>query len=168
MRTDVQNGRPLLRHRVRPLVHGRSTNPKLTGNARLGLEVLHDVVFSHDAAGYPMGNPAVNDRKQAFEAGYWPMEEAETMGVRIRRLRQARNFSLEQLADKLISMGAPSTLTRAAISKWESGDTKNIQNATFVLLCRALVTDPEYLLWGDDRAPNTTRRAPPTQRREQQ
>jgi transcriptional regulator with XRE-family HTH domain len=84
----------------------------------------------------------------------------ETMGERIKRLREARNLTQPALARLLISMGAPSTLTKAAIHKWESGDTRNIQNATFVLLCQALVTQPEYLVWGADRVPPERKPAP--------
>lgn len=77
----------------------------------------------------------------------------ETMGDRIKRLREAKNLTQPALARLLISMGAPSTTGRAAIHKWENGDTKNMQNATFVLLTQALGTDPPYLLWGPDRVP---------------
>lgn len=80
-----------------------------------------------------------------------PMDE--TMAERIKRLREARGLTQPALANLLISMGAPSTLTKAAIHKWESGDTKNMQNATFILLCQALATDPPYVLWGPARVP---------------
>jgi transcriptional regulator with XRE-family HTH domain len=77
----------------------------------------------------------------------------ETMGDRIKRLREARGLTQPALANLLVSMGAPSTLTKAAVHKWESGDSKNMQNATFILLCNALKTDPQYLLWGQERTP---------------
>lgn len=87
-----------------------------------------------------------------------PMDTEESMGDRIRRLRVARNLSLQQLADKLVSMGAPSTLGRAAISKWESGETKDLKNETLILLIEALSTDGRYLLWDEDRQPQRLRR----------
>lgn len=77
----------------------------------------------------------------------------ETMGDRVKRLREARGLTQPALARLLISMGAPSTLTKAAIAKWENGDTQNMKNSTFILLGKALGTDPEYLLWGQDRVP---------------
>lgn len=77
----------------------------------------------------------------------------ETIGDRIKRLRGARGLSLDGLRDVLVASGASPTLTRAAVQKWESGDTKNMKNETFVLLYKALGTDGEYLLWGDDRRP---------------
>ena len=81
----------------------------------------------------------------------------ETKGERIRRLREARNLTQPALAKLLISMGAPATLTKAAIHKWETGDTMDMKNETFILLAKALGTDPEYLLWGQDRSPQETR-----------
>lgn len=77
----------------------------------------------------------------------------ETRGERIKRLREARQLTQPALARLLVSMGAPSTLTKAAIHKWESGDTQNMQNDTFILLAQALGTDPEYILWGPARTP---------------
>jgi transcriptional regulator with XRE-family HTH domain len=77
----------------------------------------------------------------------------ETRGDRIKRLREARQLTQPALARLLISMGAPATLTKAAIHKWESGDTQNMQNDTFILLCQALGTDPQYVLWGATRTP---------------
>lgn len=77
----------------------------------------------------------------------------ETRGERIKRLREARQLTQPALARLLVSMGASSTLTKAAIHKWESGDTQNMKNETFVLLAQALGTDPAYLLWGNDRTP---------------
>jgi transcriptional regulator with XRE-family HTH domain len=89
----------------------------------------------------------------------------ETMGERIKRLREARGLTQPSLANLLISMGAPSTLTKAAVHKWETGDTKNMQNATFILLCQALGTDPQYLLWGHSRTPPESSPSPIAVRR---
>lgn len=77
----------------------------------------------------------------------------ETKGERIRRLREARGLTQPALARLLVSMGAAATLSKAAVAKWENGDTQNMANETFVLLCKALGTDPEYILWGQDRTP---------------
>lgn len=93
-----------------------------------------------------------------------PLLMEETIGNRIKRLRNARNLSLQGLADRLIALGAPASLTKAAVAKWESGDTKNMQNATFVLLCEVLVTDARYLIWGDARAPKGAKKPPPSER----
>jgi transcriptional regulator with XRE-family HTH domain len=74
------------------------------------------------------------------------METTETMGDRVRTLRVARGLSLAGLG-KLVGVGAP------AVFQWETGGTQNMKNATFILLCDALGTDPQYLLWGADRKP---------------
>lgn len=68
----------------------------------------------------------------------------ETMGDRIRVLRDARGFSQEQLA-KLVGV------TKSAVSQWESGSTKNIKLQPFLLLLAVLQTDFEYLVYGPGR-----------------
>lgn len=88
----------------------------------------------------------------------------ETMGERIRRLREARGLTQPALAKLLVAMGAPATLTKAAVHKWETGDTQNMHNATFILLAQALGTDPPYLLWGQDRTPTLPRQVPKEKR----
>ena len=68
----------------------------------------------------------------------------ETMGDRIRQLREARRLTQEQLAKAV-------GVTKSAVSQWEDGSTKNIKLATFLLLLEALMTDAEFLIWGPDR-----------------
>ncbi len=92
-----------------------------------------------------MGNSAVNDRKQPYTLRYVPME---TMGDRIKFHRQAKNLSLEQLGE-LCGVG------RAAVYKWEIGDTSNMKIDSFLLLCTALGVDGPYLRWGPDRRPDS-------------
>lgn len=75
-----------------------------------------------------------------------PFPGMETMGDRIRQLRIARGLSYRGLG-KLCGVGG------GAVFQWETGGTKDMKNATFVLLCQALNTDPQYLLWGEDRKP---------------
>lgn len=98
-----------------------------------------------------MGDSRVNDGIPIQTTKYRQM--GETAGERIKRLRVARGLSQLALAELLISMGGPSTLTKAAVAKWENGDTKNMQNESFILMCKALHTDPEYILWGQNRSP---------------
>lgn len=117
----------------------------------------------HTARAYPIGYSRVNDGIPTIATSFAAMDN-ETKGDRIRRLREARALTQPALARLLISMGASNTLTKAAVAKWENGDTQNMQNETFVLLCKALGTDPEYILWGQDRtpgdAPGTSVRTP--------
>jgi transcriptional regulator with XRE-family HTH domain len=70
----------------------------------------------------------------------------ESMGDRIRQLREAKGLSQAELGRRL-------DVGRAAVNKWENGETSNIENATFLLLCVELGTDPAYLVWGADRWP---------------
>jgi transcriptional regulator with XRE-family HTH domain len=72
----------------------------------------------------------------------------ETMGDRIKTLREARKHTQESLA-KIVGV------TKSAVSQWEAGSTKNIKLETFLKLLQALRTDHEYLIYGADRAPRS-------------
>lgn len=65
----------------------------------------------------------------------------ETMGDRIRNLRLARGLSQEALGQLL-------GVSRAAVSQWELGVVDNIKLATFLALCDAFGTTPDYLVFG--------------------
>jgi transcriptional regulator with XRE-family HTH domain len=81
----------------------------------------------------------------------------ETMGDRIRTLRQARGLSQSMLAEKL-------GVTTGAVSHWESGNTQNIKIPTFLKLCSELGTTPHYLALGPNQRPSPP--AIPTGRRQ--
>jgi transcriptional regulator with XRE-family HTH domain len=69
----------------------------------------------------------------------------ETMGTRIRTLREAKGLTQQQLADEL-------GVTKGAVSAWETGYAENIRLQTFLKLLDVLgVKKPEYLIWGADR-----------------
>lgn len=70
----------------------------------------------------------------------------ETMGDRIRRLRQARGLTQEQLAE-----GAG--VTKSAVSQWEGGSSKNLKLPTFLKVLDLLMTDANYLIYGENRGP---------------
>lgn len=70
----------------------------------------------------------------------------QTMGERIRQLREARRLSQDRLAETV-------GVTKGAVSQWENGGTENIRLVTFMALCAALMTDPEYLIFGPSRTP---------------
>lgn len=76
----------------------------------------------------------------------------ETMGDRIRTLRQARGLSQSQLAERV-------GVTTGAVSHWESGNTQNIKIPTYLKLCSELGTTPHYLALG----PNQKQPPPTTQ-----
>ena len=70
----------------------------------------------------------------------------ETMGQRIRMLREAKNWSVQDLADQL-------GVSRSLIYQWEDDSVKGVRPENFLRLCLKLGVDPQYLVWGPDRAP---------------
>ncbi len=75
-------------------------------------------------------------------------EPMETMGDRIRQLRIARGLTQPALGELC------GGVTKSAVSQWEDGSTENIKLRTFIRLCEILQTDPQYLIWGAQRAPS--------------
>ena len=73
----------------------------------------------------------------------------ETMGDRIRQLRQARGLTQREIAEAC-------GVTPSAVSQWESNLIDNIKLQPFLSLLEVLGTDPQYLLWGAARAPEKT------------
>lgn len=82
--------------------------------------------------------------KHAPPAGGYPYR-MESMGDRIKQLRIARGMTQAELA-KVCGV------TKSAVSQWERGSTANIRLQPFLRLLEALGTDPQYLIWGRDRA----------------
>jgi transcriptional regulator with XRE-family HTH domain len=72
----------------------------------------------------------------------------ETLGARIKALREARGLTLQDLADLC-------GVTRQAVQQWESGATADIKLDPFLRLAKALATDPWFLKWGPTREPPT-------------
>lgn len=70
----------------------------------------------------------------------------QTMGDRIRFLREARGLSQEGLAEKLSERGVK--VSGNAISQWERGESQNIRLQTFLALVAELRTTHEYLVHG--------------------
>lgn len=90
-----------------------------------------------------MLQPNVNHATTELALRYKPME---TMGDRIRALRQSKGWTLNELAERLSRRG--SKITFSAISQWERGDTQNIKLQTFLSLVDELGTTHEYLVHG--------------------
>lgn len=106
----------------------------------LRIEVRQHVVFEH-AVDYSM---LYGDVNYADGGRLYPMP-METMGDRIRVLRQAKGLSQADLAERL-------KVTHGAVSQWENGGTKNIKLHTFLSLCDELGTDPQFLIFGPSRS----------------
>jgi transcriptional regulator with XRE-family HTH domain len=71
----------------------------------------------------------------------------ETMGDRIRRLREAKHLTQPGLA-KLVGV------TKSAVCQWELGATANLKLRPLAKLLTVLGTDLPYLVWGERRAPS--------------
>lgn len=76
----------------------------------------------------------------------YPYDSAmdETMGQRIKRLRESRKWTQGYLADAV-------GVTVSAVSQWELDQTENVKLVPFLRLSKVLETDPHYLVFGVDR-----------------
>lgn len=81
----------------------------------------------------------------------------ETMGERIKTLREARGLTQEQL-------GKAVGVTKGAVSAWETGNAQNVRLVTFLKLLDVLRTDYEYLVYGAGRAPHSAQPSLPLRR----
>lgn len=72
--------------------------------------------------------------------------DMETMGDRIRMLREAKRYTQTEL-------GREVGVTKSAVSQWENGQTANIKLQTFLRLLDVLGTKYEYLIYGAARSP---------------
>lgn len=82
--------------------------------------------------------------KDALSSGAYAPGPMETMGQRIRALREAKGWNQERLATL-------TGVTVSAVSQWERDETKNVKLEAFLTLAEALGTDPHYLVFGADR-----------------
>jgi len=97
--------------------------------------------------------------EQVLAVGYALMAaEQETMGERLRRLRQVKGWSLAQAAK---AWGT----SRTAVWKAEKGETLHIHYPTLERIAEAYGTDVPYIVWGPDRSPDSSKpRSPPVDR----
>lgn len=91
-----------------------------------------------------MLNHVVKDAGPPLRYAEW----MESMGERIRRLREAQNLTQSRLGELV-------GVSKSAVSQWEDGSTANIKLTVFLTLCDVLRTDPHYLVYGPDRAPES-------------
>jgi DNA-binding transcriptional regulator YiaG len=90
--------------------------------------------------GYPMTMPPK-------QLALIDMAKKDTMGMRIRRTREEKNLTIEQVAKAC-------GVSKSAVSQWELGDSLNIKLYPFMRLLRILEVSYEYLIWGpDEEAP---------------
>lgn len=79
----------------------------------------------------------------------------QTMGDRIRMLRNAKGMTQTELGD-LCGVG------KSAVSAWEKGEVNDIKLKAFLSLVSALGTKYEYLVFGDAHASVSKKRSPGT------
>lgn len=72
--------------------------------------------------------------------------QMETMGDRIRTLRESRKLSQEDLA-KIVGISG------AAVSQWESGATRGIRPENFLRFCAYFNVDPYWVVFGAEGDP---------------
>jgi DNA-binding transcriptional regulator YiaG len=82
--------------------------------------------------------------RQAKETRSAPTGINESLGTRIRILREAGGLTQTELA---VAIG----VTEAAVSAWETGNYLNLKLQTFLCILDVLgVAEPEYLIRGTD------------------
>jgi DNA-binding transcriptional regulator YiaG len=82
--------------------------------------------------------------EQVKEARRAPLVINESLGTRIRTLREAGGLTQMDLA---LAIG----VTEAAVSAWETGNSLNLKLQTFLHILDVLgVAEPEYLIRGTD------------------
>jgi transcriptional regulator with XRE-family HTH domain len=91
-----------------------------------------------------MLNLQVKDAVPSVSYAFWHME---TIGSRIRQLREARGWTQAQFAKRV-------GVTKSAVSQWENDATKNLKLVTFLNVVDALGTTVEYLVQGSSRRPS--------------
>ncbi|MBV8048083.1 MAG: helix-turn-helix transcriptional regulator [Paludibacterium sp.] len=76
---------------------------------------------------------------------YWNSDRDTAFGVRIAKARNAKGWSLAQLADRL-------NVSRAMVGHWEKGN-RAIKHADLATLCQILGVSADELLFGIRRWP---------------
>jgi transcriptional regulator with XRE-family HTH domain len=82
--------------------------------------------------------------KDAVGTPQYALGVMETMGQRIKRMRDQRGWTQGQLADLV-------GVTVSAVSQWELDQTENVKLLPFLRLARLFETDPHYLVFGQGR-----------------
>ncbi len=81
------------------------------------------------------------DAGSLYAYDFAPME---TMGQRIKRIREQRGWTQQDLAEQV-------GVTVSAVSQWELDQTENVKLLPFLRLAKLFETDPHYLVFGAGR-----------------
>lgn len=160
-----------------PPVDAGLIDPDGARDRRLGPEISDSRGLEHGGRTYLKSNRQAT-HKQPGSGAQLPMPSGGSKrkadpvecGRRIKFLREARGLSQEGLARRLVELGAPSTITKSTVSKWEtaSTDPTKIEGVTIFYLLKILSTDAAFLFFGpniDARADGSDEGQPPHQRR---
>lgn len=82
--------------------------------------------------------------KDAGTLGAYALGAMETMGQRIKKMREQRGWTQTELADLV-------GVTVSAVSQWELDQTENVKLLPFLRLAKLFDTDPHYLVFGPGR-----------------
>jgi transcriptional regulator with XRE-family HTH domain len=82
--------------------------------------------------------------KDAVSPSAYALGQMETMGQRIKQMRDQRGWTQGQLADLV-------GVTVSAVSQWELDQTENVKLLPFLRLAKLFETDPHYLVFGPSR-----------------
>ncbi|MFF1411954.1 helix-turn-helix domain-containing protein [Streptomyces sp. NPDC058289] len=75
----------------------------------------------------------------------WPARLARTMAAEVRRFRQVRGMSAQQLADRCAELGMP--IARSVLANFESGRRPTLSVAELLIIAQALRVPPVSLVF---------------------
>lgn len=128
---------------VLPLVNsGHATNwPKGAGYALSAPKNSFGIGDKHRREAYSI---LESNFKDAVSMPQYALGVMETMGQRIKRMRDQKGWTQGQLADLV-------GVTVSAVSQWELDQTENVKLLPFLRLAKLFDTDPHYLVFGQGR-----------------
>jgi putative transcriptional regulator len=124
-----------------PSINGGSLDAECLGDFLAGTaEKGENVLSKHGTVAYTMPSGGASPSKQAL---VYPvrMPTDHGMGMRIKTLREAREWSQGELARRV-------GVSRATVNQWESGRIKDIRLAAVLRLIEVLQTNLRYLVYG--------------------
>jgi DNA-binding XRE family transcriptional regulator len=125
---------------VAPLGDSGASYAESGGGLHGAIEPGENVTFAHIAQMYRSLTPFV---KQS-NAPPSDNSDVQTMGQRIKTLREAQGMTQQGLAKAI-------GVSRGAVAQWELGIVVDIRLQAFLRLCEALRTTPHYLIFGSAR-----------------
>jgi DNA-binding XRE family transcriptional regulator len=131
------------RDSVLPLIDsgGATGGIQDAGNALAATKKRFGICDKHLSGAYSMLEPNIKD---AVSISQYAGAHMETMGQRIKKMRDQRGWTQGQLAERV-------GVTVSAVSQWELDQTENVKLLPFLRLAKLFETDPHYLVFGQGR-----------------